>query len=141
MGQVEGQGHIVFRLVGGVSEHHALVTGSLVHGVHFGSTIDASVDVGGLFMDGGEDTARIAFKHIVAFGITNAVDDGSGDFLKVDIGLRLDFSGQDNLSGGDQGFTGNFRGGVESQEFIEDGIRDLVGDLVGMTLGNGFRGK
>lgn len=54
MGQVEAYGHIAFRLVGGIAEHHALVAGTLLFLV---AVIHAAIDVLALFVDGTQDTA------------------------------------------------------------------------------------
>ena len=52
VGQVKAHGHIVLRLVGGVTEHHTLVAGSLFVLV---AVIHTTVDVGTLLVDGTED--------------------------------------------------------------------------------------
>ena len=52
--QVERHRHVVFCLVGGVTEHHALVAGTLLVLL---LTADAAVDVAALLVDGGEDAA------------------------------------------------------------------------------------
>ena len=52
--QVKRHRHVVFCLVGGVTEHHALVAGTLLVLL---LTADAAVDVAALLVDGGEDAA------------------------------------------------------------------------------------
>ena len=47
--KVETEGHVVFGLVGGVAEHHALVSSALFCAV---CAVDASVDVGTLLVYG-----------------------------------------------------------------------------------------
>ena len=61
VGQVERNGHVVTRLVGGIAEHHALVAGALVFLV---GAVYAAVDVAALLVDGREDAAGIAVELI-----------------------------------------------------------------------------
>jgi len=61
VGQVEGDGHIVLRLIGGIAEHHALVACSLLF---FIAVIYATVDVGTLLVDGTQDAAGVAVELI-----------------------------------------------------------------------------
>ncbi len=42
-------------------------------------------------------------------------------------------------AGGDQGFAGDARGGVVGEDGIENGVADLIGDLIGMPFGHGLR--
>ena len=138
VGQVQGQRHVVLRLVGGVAKHHALVAGALVLAV---LTVDAAVDVVALFVDGGEHAAGVALEHVLTLGVSDAVDDLAGNALQVDVGLGLHFAGQHHLSGGDERFAGHLRLGVEGQQFVQHGIRNLVGHFVGVPFGHRFRCK
>ena len=47
----------------------------------------------------------------------------------------------DDPVGGGEGLAGDPRLGVLGQEGVEHGVRDAVADLVGMPLGDGFRGE
>ena len=55
--------------------------------------------------------------------------------------LAADFAGEDDKLGRGQGFAGDAGFGVFRQEEIDDGVGNLVGDLVGMAFGHGFRGE
>src|SRR5660397_135333 len=98
MRQVQRQRHVVVGFVGGVTEHHALVPGTLVHRVQFGSTVNTTVDVGRLLVDGRKHTAGISFEHVLAFGIAYAVDDFTGNILQVHVGTGFYFAGQNYLT-------------------------------------------
>ena len=138
VGQGEGKGHEGVGLVVGVAEHHALVAGSLGHGVGVVLAVHAAVDVAALLVYGAEDAAALRLELIVGLGVADAGDGASHHVLQVDVGLRLHFAGHDHLSSGDEGFAGNLGVGVVGEELVEHSVGDLVGHLVGMALGNGF---
>ena len=52
-----------------------------------------------------------------------------------------DLPGNDGQPGRDECFAGHARRGIRREDGIKHGVRNLVGDLVRMSLGNGFRGK
>ena len=119
VGQVERERHVVFRLVGGIAEHHALVAGPLVHGF---LAFHAPVDVCTLFVDGREHAAGIAFEHVFALRITDTVDHLAGYPLQVDVRFRFHFTCQYHLSCRHQRFARHLRVGVISQQFVEYGV-------------------
>lgn len=59
----------------------------------------------------------------------------------VDVGLGGDLTGQQHQTGGAQGFSGHARLGVLGQQGVQDGVGDLVCDLVGVTFGDGLGGE
>ena len=134
--QREGEGDIIGRFVGGIAKHHALVTGTLVGsgGLFVSLAVDTAVDVAALFVDSRQNSARVSVKHQLAAVIADSVDDTSGNTLKIDIGIAVDFAGENDLTGGYEGFTGDLRFGIADEKFIENRIADLVGDFVGMTF-------
>ena len=138
VGQVERKGHVVFRLVGGVAEHHALIAGSLVFKHR---TFNPLVDVGALFMNGREHTAGIGLEHIFALGVADTGDDLTCNALQIHVGIRFDLAGQDDLSGGHHRLAGDFGIGIKGQQLIQDGVADLIGHFVGMSFRHTFRGK
>ena len=138
MTNFEGQGHVALGLVGGIPKHHALITSALGFGCVF---FDALVDVRRLFVDGRNNPAGIGIEHVFGFGITNATNRIAGDHLSVHIACCFDFTGQDGQARCDQGFASNFGAGILGQEGIQEGVRYLVGDFVGMAFGNGFGGE
>jgi hypothetical protein len=56
----------------------------------------------------------------------------------VDVGLRGDFAGDDRHAGGDHGLDGDAGELILRQHRVEDGVGDLVGDLVRMAHADGF---
>ena len=128
---MERNGHIVARFVGGITEHHALVAGALVF---FVFTVDTTIDVATLLMNGREDSTGVAVELIFRFGITNLVDGAASHRLQVDIGIAGDFAHDNHLTRGDKRLDGTACMLVVSQELIEDGVTNLVGHFVGMAF-------
>ena len=101
--QVERDGHKVLRLVGGITEHHTLIAGSLLFLV---AVIDTTVDVGALLMDGTEDTTRVAVELVFSLRIADAFDGVAGDGLQIDIHLAAHLTHDHYLSCGDKRLDG-----------------------------------
>jgi hypothetical protein len=108
-----------------------LVTGALLC---FVFAFDAAVDVGALFVESGEDAAGVSVKFEFAAVIAYVVDNATGNVLQVYVSLAFDFAGEYDLSGGDESFASDFRLRVAGEEFVEDCVRDLVSDFVGVTF-------
>ena len=91
--------------------------------------------------------------HHVARDLTNqlAVDHGVVAVFDEQRGLATALTGDDDLVGGaerlaakpriHQAVVGDAELDIVLDERIEDRIRNLVADLVGMTLGDGLAGK
>ena len=131
MTQRERQGDIERCLVGGVAEHHTLVAGALLESL---VALNATVDVGALLVHGKQHAARVAVEAQLAAVVADFVDYAPRRFLHVDICITLDFAGNNHLAGSNEGLAGYFRLGIAGKELVEDGIADLVGNLVGMPL-------
>ena len=138
MSKVEGKRHIVCRLIRGITEHHTLVTRSLVIGI---LAFDTSVDVSALLVDRREDAARLRLELILTFRITNFFNHTTGNVLHIDVSPRLNFSSQDNLSGRNKGFASYFRVWIVSQKLVKQSIRYLVGYFIGVSFRHRFGGK
>jgi hypothetical protein len=84
-------------------------------------------------MDGGKDSTGITIEHIVGLIVSDFVDGLSCDGLNIHIGTRLDLTGYHNKSGRTKGFTSHLGVLIITEELIEDGVRNLVCDLVRVT--------
>ena len=80
--EVERERHVVVGFVTGVTEHHSLISGTLIHGL---GTFYSPVDVGRLLVYGREYSAGVAVEFIFAACVPDAVDDAAGDFVQVDV--------------------------------------------------------
>ena len=159
-------GHEGLGLVGGIAKHHALVAGAdQVDRVGGGAglglkrLVDALGDIGGLLVDEAHDAAGIAVKTELGAVVADAADDAAGNFLYVDIGLGANLAGNDDGAGGHESLAGaadvlhvgghavgcNIALLLElyffGEDCVEDGVADLVSDLIGMTFGHRLRRK
>ena len=146
--QVDRQRHQLGRLVAGVAEHQALVAGALLVQLVLVALdpvlvrgVDALRDVRGLRADGHRDAAGGAVEALLR-GVVADVEDLVAHELG-DVGVRLGghLTGDVHQAGGDQGLHGDPGRRVLLEERVEDGVADLVSDLVGVTLGHGLRGE
>ena len=134
----ERRGHVLARLVARITEHDALVARALVLLL---LAADAPVDVGRLLVDGRQHAARIAVEAVVAARVADAADDPAGHALHIDVGIRAHLARHNHEARGAERLAGYLRLGIAAQELIENGVRNLIGDLVGMSFGYGFRRK
>ena len=95
MGQIERHGHQAFRFVRSVAEHHALVASPLFFLV---LTVNATVDVLALFVNGAQNATRIAIKLILSLRVTDALDGLSSNSLQVYVHVAAHFTHQHHLS-------------------------------------------
>ena len=134
----DGRGKEFGRLICGVAEHHALVACALFCG---GAAIDAAGNVRGLAMQVGMVRegieAEVFFRAVVADLLDDLACDAFGvDFVEA---AARDFAEVEDDVGADHGFAGDVRGAVGLEARIEDGVRDLVCDLIRMAFGDGLR--
>ena len=116
MRQIERQRHVVFCFVAGISEHHALVAGTLLA---FVLTVNAALDVLALLMYGVEHTTRIPVELIFRLCISYSLYRLAGNGLQVDIHIAAHLAGNDNLSCGYKRLNSHAGLVVVSQELVE----------------------
>jgi hypothetical protein len=132
--------HELGSLIGGVTEHDALVAGTHL-GVllAFGLTlVDALGDVGGLLGEQVRDEDLVGVEDVVVVHVTDFANRGADNFLEVDLRLGREFAGDDDVVTLDQGLARDARETVLREAGIEDGVRDAVGDLIRVALADGF---
>jgi hypothetical protein len=146
----------------GEAEHHALVAGPLLLAILLLFRVHTHRDIRRLAMQQDLDIGAVIRKAILV--VTNVFDDAArnfGDHFPVHDGLGAVFvkqrglatalTGNDNLIGGAQrlaaeaGIYGALVGYAELEivldERVENGVRYLVTNLVGMPLRDGFAGE
>ena len=131
VGQHDRQRHQLFGLVAGVAEHQALVAGA--------AGIDAHGDVGRLLVDGRDDRAGLVVEPVLGPGVADALDRLADDPGQVGVGLARDLAGDEGEPGRHHGLAGDAAIGILLEQRVEHGVGDLVGDLVGMPLGDRLR--
>merc|ERR1712168_630386 len=135
----DGEGHGFLGLVRGVAEHESLISGSGL--ILVTANVHTLSDIGGLLFEGDQDVAGLMVESFRGVVVADMFDGVADDFLIVDDGFGGDFSAdEDHTSLGDR-FAGDFGVGVLFEVSIEDGIRPLIADLVGMTFSDGFGGE
>ncbi len=149
-----------------MAKHQALVAGADQvdrvggdAGLGLEGLVDALGDIGRLLVDEAHNAAGIAVKTELCTVVANAADNATGNFLHIDVGLGADLAGNDDGAGGHEGLAGAADvldvGGHAvgrnvalllqlyffSEDCVEDGVTDLVSDLIGMTFGHRLRRK
>ena len=138
------KGHQFLRLVRRVTEHHSLVAGAdpveriVVTRVvlHLVRRIHALRDVGRLLVERNDDAAGRRVEAPLGVGVANLRDPFPHELGNVDVDVGGDLTGDDDEPGGDQRLAGNAPLGILRQNGVEDRVRDLVGDLIGVPLGD-----
>ena len=131
MGQHDRHGHELRRLPAGIPEHQALVSRALL--VSFG-LINALGDVRGLLVDRGDDAAGFIVKTVFRFRIADVADRVPDELLEIAVAQGRDLAGDEDEPGRGQRFAGDAALGVLTKKIVQNGIRDLVANLVRVTL-------
>ena len=142
----DGQRHQLRRFIAGITEHHALIAGAVIQLAVAGlfrlqGSVNAHGDVAGLLVDVGDNAAGIAVKAVLGAVIADLTHHLAGDLGNIHIAGGGDLTHDMDQTGGSGGFTGHAAIGVMRQNGIQHGIRDLIANFVGMTLGDGFGSK
>ena len=88
-----------------------------------------------------DDGAGVGVEAVEGVVVADGGDDAADQALEVDVGLGGDFTGDDDEAGCGQRFGGDAAVGVLLEAGVQDGVGDLVGNFVGMTFRDRFRGK
>ena len=138
------QRHQLFRLVRRVAEHHPLVARAdavervVVAALRLERRVDALRDVGRLLVDRDEHAAGLGVESVLRTRVADLADALAHDARNVDVRLGRDLAADDDEAGGDERLAGDARLRILAQDCVEDGVRDLVGDLVRMPFGDGL---
>ncbi len=143
VGEADRERHQFLGFVASVTEHHTLVACTLL--VVFlaigGLGVNALGDVRRLLVHSDEDGAALVVKSEFRVHVADALDGLACDLLEVDDCLGGDFTGNDDETGVHEGFACDAAVRILREAGVEDGVGNLVGDLVRVALGNGFRCK
>jgi hypothetical protein len=139
------QRHQHVGVVAGVAEHQALVARALlVQGVHgtgarLVAAVDALGDVARLAPDSDHHAAGLAVEALVGGVVADREDPVPDGLLDVDVPARVDLTGDHHEARGQQCLHRDPRVGVLREHGVQDGVTDLVSDLVRVTLGHRLR--
>ena len=142
-----GSGHQFLRLPAGIAEHHALIAGAgavrlvtaarlkLVGGVY------THGDVGRLLVQRGEDGDAVCVKTVGGIVVADVCHCPADDGCNIYLGLGGDLPHDKDHAGSGGRLAGHTAHGVLSQHGVQNCVGDLVADLIGMSLSDGFRCK
>jgi len=103
--------------------------------------VHALRDVCGLLVDRDDDAAGLGVEAVFGSRVADLGDRLADEARDVDVRLGRDLTRDDDEAGRDQRLAGDAPRGVVREDGVENCIRDLVCDLVGMPLGDGLRGE
>ncbi len=140
--------HELRGLIGGVAEHHPLVTGARAVQLVVGllvpvlvGLVDALRDIRGLLVHGDQHRAVVAVEAAVPVVVTDRGHGVPDDPRVVQLLGRGDLARDHHHPGGDQRLAGHPGVRVVRERGVQNGIRNGVGDLVRVPLGHRFRGE
>ena len=147
--QPDRQRHEIRRLVAGVAEHHSLVSGALgVQRVLAAGTraelergVDALRDVRRLRVERHEDATGLAVEAVAVVVVADGADRLAHQRRDVDIGRGRHLARHHDEPRRQQRLAGHTARRITLENGVQDGIRDLVRHLVGVTLGDRLRGE
>ena len=123
----------------GVTEHQALIARALVL---VAGRVDANGDVGGLGMNVDVNLGVLPVKALLL--VADLAHRGASYVFQVPMGDAIgppNFARQNNLIGRAQGLAGHPGFRHRGQVGVHNRVRNAVGYLVGMALGNRFTGE
>jgi hypothetical protein len=136
------------RLVRRVAEHQALVARTLLVELVLVTLdtllvrrVDALRDVGRLRADGHRNATGRAVEALLRGVVADLEDLVAHQLRDRRVRLGGDLSGHVHQAGGDQRLHGDPGMRVLAKKRVENGVTDLVSDLVGVTLGHRLRGE
>ena len=140
--QVDRQRHETVGLLAGEAEHHALIAGALrlLRLAHH-----AARDVGRLLVQQVDHAAAVAIEAHRRVVVTDPQDRVAHGLLDVELLLgvvvELDLARNDRLRGGHQRLARATAFGIMVKDQVEHGVRNRIGNLVGVAHRNAFRGE
>ena len=140
MRQHHGQGQVFFRFVGGVTDYNALITrAECFTCTQFGFPY-GSGDVRGLFVETNLQFQKImGISAKIAHGIADAIDYTRYDPSAVYFRLGSNLAANDDLVRRSEDLHGDAGIGILPEMRVQNGVRHLIAELVGMTGTDGFR--
>ncbi len=134
---VDARGHERVGLVDRIAEHHALIASTLL-AVETFAFVDALSDVRRLLLHCDQDGAGVAVEAGAGVRVADVADDLADDGRVVDPGSCGDLASDQHEAGLDRGFARNARVRVTSKVSVEDGVGNVVAELVRMSFGDGL---
>jgi hypothetical protein len=124
VGEEEGKGQELRGLVGGISEHDTLVTGTKL--LESLLVVETLSDIGRLLLNGNEDVACLVVEALVGRVVADVLDGITDDLLVVEVCLGGNLTEDHDHTGLGGRLAGNLGERVLLEAGIEDGVRDLI---------------
>jgi hypothetical protein len=137
MSQADRKRHELRSLIAGKAKHETLIARALLF-VFVRRGIDSESDVRTLLTDTHDDCTCLVIESIHTIVIPNLSDGTAGDAGDVDVPTRAHFAGNDDETGCGKALAGDVRVGILAKGIVEDGVTDLIAELIGMTFCDGF---
>ena len=145
VGELDRHRHQLGGLVRGVAEHHPLVAGAELVRVdpllRLERVVDAKRDVGRLLLERGDRAAGLIVEAEPRVVVADLADGVAHDRLHVAVGLGRHLAEDEDEAGGGRHLDRHAGLRVAREDVVEDGVGDLVAELVGVALGHGLRGE
>lgn len=136
VGEEESEGEELGGLVGGITEHDTLITSTEV--LEAVIQVKTLSDIGGLLLDGDEEVQGLVVEALGGVIVADVLDGLADNLLVVELGLGGDLAEDHDHAGLGGSLASDLGEGVLGQAGIEDRVRNLIGDLVGVTLTDGL---
>lgn len=124
MGENDSQGEELRSLVGGISKHNTLVTGTKLLESFF--IVETLGNILGLLFNGDQDVTGLIVEALVGIIVSDFFDSPTNDLLVVKSGASGDFTENHNHTGLGGSLTSHLGEGILSQAGIKNSVRDLI---------------
>lgn len=136
VGELDGEGEELRSLVGGIAEHDTLVTSTeLLESLLVVETLS---NIGRLLLNGDENVAGLVVEALARVIVANVLDGLTDDLLVVESSLGGDLTEDHDHTSLGGSLASDLGERVLPEAGVENGIGDLVSDLVGVTLWHCF---
>lgn len=135
--ELDRQGHHCIGLAACKPEHETLIPCTLVQ-IQSSSLVNALANVRRLLGEGYNDRATPTVKADGIVIVSNIDNRIAGNLAVVDPRIAGDLASQNDQPCLHQRFTSNARLWVGAENRIEDGIRNVIGQLIRMARADGF---
>mmetsp|Transcript_42691 Transcript_42691/g.108390 ORF Transcript_42691/g.108390 Transcript_42691/m.108390 type:complete len:214 (-) Transcript_42691:34-675(-) len=141
------QRHAILGLVASVAEHDALIAGADIHVIL--ANVHTTCDVRALLVDAHQHLASLVTQalavhagQVVDVGVeADLGNNAPDDLVIVDLGLRRDLASDHDHVVLRHSLASDLALGILCQAGVQDGVRDLVAELVRVALVDRLRGE
>jgi len=133
------KGHELLGLISSITEHVTLVTSAnLLGGL---VDVDTLGNIGGLLLNSNDDVAGLVVNTLLGVVVADLLEGLAHDSLVVHLSLGSDLTEDHDHASLGASLASDLGVGVLLKASVKDSVRNLVADLVGVTLVHGFRGE